>query len=373
MDQDSAHMVAASKVPMLKHGEFEISRMKGEMDVKSAFLYGSIEEEVYICQPPGFEDPEFLDNVYKVKKHCMEYIKLLKHDEFYGRTYILLGIRSKAEEGWEFISQDKYVVEILKKFRFTKVKNASTPMETPKPLLKDEDGKEVDVHMYRSMIGSLMYLTSSRPDIMFAVCTCARYQVNLKVLHLHAMKRIFRYLKGQPKLELWYPKDSPFDFVAYTDSDYPRASLDRKSIIGGSAIPTDPHHTPTILQPSSSQPQKTQKPKKPKRKDTQVPQLSSPTESVADEAVYKELDDILVRAATTTSSLEAEQDSARVDSSKDEQSLGEDASKQGRKINDIDADKDITLVNDQDDAEILDVNDLHGEEVFVEKEVADKE
>ncbi|GKA74473.1 hypothetical protein Tco_0780775 [Tanacetum coccineum] len=106
-------------------------------------------------------------------------------------------------------------------------------METQKPLLKDEDGEEVDVHLYRSMIGSLMYLTSSRSDIMFAVCACARYQVNPKVSYLYAVKRIFRYLKGQPKLGLWYPKDSPFDLVAYTDSDYARASLDRKSITGG--------------------------------------------------------------------------------------------------------------------------------------------
>ncbi|GJW74865.1 hypothetical protein Tco_0134235 [Tanacetum coccineum] len=134
-----------------------------------------------------------------------------------------------------FISQDKYVEEILKKFRFTEVKTASTPIETQKPLLKDENGEEVDVHMYRSMIGSLMYLTSSRPDIMFAVCACARYQVNPKVSHLHAVKRIFRYLKGQPKLGLWYLKDSPFDLVAYTDSDYAGASLDRKSTIGGKA------------------------------------------------------------------------------------------------------------------------------------------
>ncbi|GJT11961.1 hypothetical protein Tco_0859003 [Tanacetum coccineum] len=92
---------------------------------------------------------------------------------------------------------------------------------------------EVDVHLYRSMIGSLMYLTSSRPDIMFVVCVYARYQVNPKVSHLNAVKRIFRYLKGQPKLGLWYPKDSPFDLVAYTDGDYARASLDKKSTIGG--------------------------------------------------------------------------------------------------------------------------------------------
>nr|GEX60090.1 putative ribonuclease H-like domain-containing protein [Tanacetum cinerariifolium] len=119
------------------------------------------------------------------------------------------------------------------KFGFSEVKTASTPMETQKPLLKDEDGEEVDVYIYRSLIRSLMYLTSSRPDIMFAVCACARYQVNPKVSHLHAVKRVFRYLKGQPKLGLWYPKDSPFDLMAYTDSDYARASLDRKSTTGG--------------------------------------------------------------------------------------------------------------------------------------------
>ncbi|GKE76595.1 hypothetical protein Tco_1542715, partial [Tanacetum coccineum] len=92
---------------------------------------------------------------------------------------------------------------------------------------------EVDVHMYRSMIGSLMYLTSSRPDIMFVVYAWARYQVNPKVLHLHAVKRIFRHLKSQPKLGLWFPKDSPLDLVAYTYSDYAGASLDRKSTTGG--------------------------------------------------------------------------------------------------------------------------------------------
>ncbi|GKA41866.1 hypothetical protein Tco_0734526 [Tanacetum coccineum] len=106
-------------------------------------------------------------------------------------------------------------------------------MKTHKPLLKDADGEDVDEHLYRSMIGSLMYLTSSRPDIMFAVCACVRFQGNLKSSHLYAMKRIFRYLKGQPKLGLWYPKDSPFDLVAYTDSDYVGASLDRKSTTGG--------------------------------------------------------------------------------------------------------------------------------------------
>ncbi|GKE95108.1 uncharacterized mitochondrial protein-like protein, partial [Tanacetum coccineum] len=145
-----------------------------------------------------------------------------------GELTFFLGLQVKQKEDGIFLSQDKYVTEILKKFGFTNVKTASTPMETQKPLLKDEDGEEVDVHLYRSMIGSLMYLTSLRPDIMFEVCACARYQVNPKVSHLHTVKRIFRYLKGQPKLGLWYPKDSPLDLVSYTDSDYVGASDDIK-------------------------------------------------------------------------------------------------------------------------------------------------
>ncbi|GJS49989.1 putative ribonuclease H-like domain-containing protein [Tanacetum coccineum] len=268
-----------------------------QMDVKSAFLYDKIEEEVYVCQPPGFEDPDFPDRVYKVEKAlyglhqaprawyetlstylldnefqrgkidktlfikrvkcdillvqvyvddiifgstkkslCTEFEKMM-HKKFQmssiGELTFFLGLQVKQKNDGIIISQDKYVTEILKKFDFTDIKTASTPMETQKPLLKDEYGKEVDVNLYRSMIGSLMYLTFSRPDIMFAVCACARYQVNPKVSHLHAVKRIFRYLKGQPKLGLWYPKDSLFNLVAYTNSDYAGASLDRKSTTGG--------------------------------------------------------------------------------------------------------------------------------------------
>ncbi|GJU92453.1 hypothetical protein Tco_1304876 [Tanacetum coccineum] len=110
-----------------------------------------------------------------------------------------------------FISQDKYMADILKKFIFSSVKTASTPIETNKALLKDEEAEDVDVHLYRLMIGSLMF------------------QVTPKVSHLHAVKSIFRYLKGQLKLGLWYPKDSPFDLEAFSDSDYAGASLDRKS------------------------------------------------------------------------------------------------------------------------------------------------
>ncbi|GKD00229.1 putative ribonuclease H-like domain-containing protein, partial [Tanacetum coccineum] len=238
-----------------------------EMDVKSSFLYGKIEEEVYVCQTLGFEDPNDPNKVYKVVKalyHLHQaprawyetlakylldngfhrgkidqnlFIKKQKGDillmSSMGELTFFLGLQVKQKEDGIFISHDKYVAEILRKFSFTDVRTASTPMDTTKLLLKDSDGDDVDVHLYRSMIGSLMYLTSSRPDIIFAICACTRFKVSPKVLHLHAVKMIFRYLKGQPKLGLWYHRDSSFDLVAYSDSDYAGASLDKKSTTGG--------------------------------------------------------------------------------------------------------------------------------------------
>ncbi|GJX34210.1 ribonuclease H-like domain-containing protein [Tanacetum coccineum] len=207
-----------------------------QMDVKSAFLYGTIEEEVYVCQPPGFVDPEFPEKVYKVEKDLYGLYQAPRawfQMSSMGELTFFLGLQVKQKENGIFISQDKYVGEILKKFGFFSIRSASTPMETHKALTKDEDGEDVDVHLYRSMIGSLMYLTSSRPDIMFLVCACSRFQVQPKVSHLHAVKRIFRYLKGQPKLGLWYPKDSPLILEAFSDSDYTGASLDRKSTTRG--------------------------------------------------------------------------------------------------------------------------------------------
>ncbi|GJS91216.1 ribonuclease H-like domain-containing protein [Tanacetum coccineum] len=175
-----------------------------EMDVKSVFLYGTIKDEVYMCQPLGFEGSQFpkdsLDVIEFERDDALRKIP----DELYGELTFILGLQT-----------------------------ASTPTETNKALIKDEEAENVDVHLYRSMIGSLMYLTASRPDIMFVVCACARFQVTPKTSHLHVVKRIFRYLKGQPKLGLWYPRDSPFDLEAFSDSDYAGASLDRKSTIGG--------------------------------------------------------------------------------------------------------------------------------------------
>ncbi|GJV54499.1 putative ribonuclease H-like domain-containing protein [Tanacetum coccineum] len=482
-----------------------------QMDVKSAFLYSKIEEEAHVCQPSGFEDPDFTDRVYKVEKTlyglhqapkawyetlsiylldngfqrgkidktlfikmdkgnillvqvyvddiifgstkkllCIKFEKIM-HKKFQmssmGELTFFLGLQVKQKDDGIFISQDKYVTEILKKFSFTDVKTASTPMETQKALLKDEDSEEVDVHLYRSMIGSLMYLTSSRPDIMFTVCACARYQVNPKVSHLHAVKRIFRYLKGQPKLGIWYLKDSPFDLVAYTDSDHAGASLDRKATIGDLLTKAFDYAltvNPTIYASCIKQFRATAKVKtingevqlqalvdekkiiiteSTVRRDLQLEDaevflnqevgeisthnmiyvtpshtkkifgnmirvgkgfsgketslfqtmvVQAQEEMGEDEAVNKEMDDSLVRATTTASSLEAE--SARMVFS-NEASLGdqEDASKQGRKIDDIDANEDIYLVNVHRDEDMFGVNDLEGDEVVVETEFASKD
>ncbi|GKC10116.1 putative ribonuclease H-like domain-containing protein, partial [Tanacetum coccineum] len=197
------------------------------------------------------------------KSLCVKFEQMM-HKRFHmisiGELTFLLGLQVQQKEDGIFISQDKYVADILKKFDCVTVKITSTPMEPNNALVKDEKGEDMDVHLYRSMIGSLMYLTASRPDITFAVCACARFQVTPKISHLHAVKRIFRYLKGQPKLGLWYHMDLPFDLEAFSDSDYAGASLDRKSITGV-------------------------------------------------ETIHKELGDRMKRAITMASSLEAEQDS----------------------------------------------------------------
>ncbi|KAI3714956.1 hypothetical protein L6452_21919 [Arctium lappa] len=167
---------------------------------------------------------------------CKEFEELM-HKGFkmssMGELTFFLGLQVKQKEDGIFISQSKYVQDILTKFGFSEAKLASTPMETHKQITADLEGEDVDAHHYRSMIGSLMYLTTSRPDIMFVVCVCARFQVRPKQSHFQAVKRIFRYLKGQPILGLWYPHDSPFDLLAYSDSDLGGANLDRKSTSGG--------------------------------------------------------------------------------------------------------------------------------------------
>ncbi|GKB46324.1 putative ribonuclease H-like domain-containing protein [Tanacetum coccineum] len=203
-----------------------------QMDVKSAFLYGTIEEEVYVTETPGFKDPDHPDKVYKVVK-ALYGLHQAPKAWYETLANYLLGLHVQQKEDGIFISQDKYVDDILKNFNYTDVKSASTLVDLEKPLVKYGDVNDVDVYLYRSMIGSLMYLIASKPYIMFAVCVYARFQVTPKTSHLLAVKRIFRYLKGKPTLGLWYSRDSPFELVAYTDSDYAGATQDRKSTTRG--------------------------------------------------------------------------------------------------------------------------------------------
>ncbi|GKE11282.1 putative ribonuclease H-like domain-containing protein, partial [Tanacetum coccineum] len=262
-----AHVARIEAIRMFLAYASYMGFMVYQMDVKSAFMYGQIEEDVYVCQPLGFEDPDHLDKVYKVvkalyglhqaprawydtlanyllsngfqrrkidqtlfikrqkghillvqiyvddiifgstkKELCDEFEKLIK-DKFQmssmGELTFFLRLQIQQKKKCIFISQDKYVNEILGKYNYIDVKSASTPIDLEKLLVQDRDVADVDEHLYRSMIGSLMYLTTSRPDIMFAVCACARFQVSPKTSHLLAVKRIFRYLKGKPTLGLW--------------------------------------------------------------------------------------------------------------------------------------------------------------------------
>ncbi|GKA14116.1 uncharacterized mitochondrial protein-like protein [Tanacetum coccineum] len=188
-----------------------------------------------------------------------------------------LRLQVKQKDNGIFISQDKYVANILNKFDFATVKTSSTPIETNKTLLNDEEVEYVDVHLYRSMIGSLTYLTASRPDII--------------------------YLKVQPKLGLWYPRDSPFDLEAFSDSDYAGASLDKKSTIGCCKFLG----------------------KRKAKRTTEISQSSEPIPLITDKTIIKEWEDRMERATTTASSLVAEQDS-------ESQTRFEDASKQSNDL-----------------------------------------
>jgi hypothetical protein len=131
-----------------------------------------------------------------------------------------LGFQIKQLQEGTFISQTKYIQDIIKKFGMKNAKPVKTPMGTNGHLDLDMGGKSVDQKVYRSMIGSLLYLCASRPDIMLLVCMCARFQANPKEVHLRAVKRIMRYLVYTPKFGLWYPKGSTFDLIGYSDADY---------------------------------------------------------------------------------------------------------------------------------------------------------
>ncbi|KAD3640040.1 hypothetical protein E3N88_29263 [Mikania micrantha] len=268
-----------------------------QMDVKSAFLYGKIKEEVYVCQPTGFEDNKHPDWVYKLDKAlyglkqaprawydtlstfllknnftrgsidktlfiknvgqhkllvqiyvddiifassdpklCADFTELMtKNFEMsaMGELQFFLGLQIKQNPDGIFIHQSKYTKELLKKFDLQNCKPCSNPMSSTTQLDADLKGNSVDETLYRCMIGSLMYLTASRPDIMFATCVCARFQAAPKESHLIAVKRIFRYLQGTQSLGIWYSTGHSCKLVAFSDSDYAGCKLSRKSTSGG--------------------------------------------------------------------------------------------------------------------------------------------
>ncbi|KAJ0713791.1 putative RNA-directed DNA polymerase [Helianthus annuus] len=268
-----------------------------QMDVKSAFLHGVVEEEVYVEQPPGFEDPVHPDRVWLLNKalyglhqaprawyatlstyllengfrrgliDCTLFIKeqdgdlllvqvyvddiifgstndvlcrnfeRIMQDKFemsaMGEMNFFLGLQVQQTESGIFIHQTKYVGDILSRFQMSDATPIGTPLPTNHGITPDLKGESVSPSYYRAMIGSLMYLTASRPDIMYPTCLLARYQVNPKASHLAAVKRIFRYLKAYPDTGLWYPRDNNFDLVAFSDSDFGGCKIDGKSTTAG--------------------------------------------------------------------------------------------------------------------------------------------
>ncbi|GJY43105.1 retrovirus-related pol polyprotein from transposon TNT 1-94 [Tanacetum coccineum] len=235
-----------------------------QMDVKSAFLNGFINGEVYVSQPPGFVDFEKPNHVFKLKKAlyglkqapkawynrlkvflldhkstcqdlCDDFSKIM-HDEFemsmMGELNFFLGLQIKQLEDGIFFKQSKYIKEMLKKLCLEDSKPIKTPMSSETKLTKDEDGESVDDTKFCGMIGILLYLMASRPDIMFSVFLCARFQEDPKTSHLEGVKRIFRYIKGTTHLGLWYPKGTGVETIVYADFVHAGDYVIRKSTSG---------------------------------------------------------------------------------------------------------------------------------------------
>ncbi|WVZ70506.1 LOW QUALITY PROTEIN: hypothetical protein U9M48_019168, partial [Paspalum notatum var. saurae] len=242
------------------------------MDVNSAVLN---EEEVYVRQPPSFESAKFPDRVYKLRKALyglkqaprawyarlksfllksgfviglvdktlfllsrggdILIVQIYVDDVIFGgssHALFFLGLQIKQGPKGTFVHQAKYTKDILKKFDMGDSKPMTTPMSTNTALDADEDGEAVDQKEFQGMIGSLLYLTSTRPDIQFAFCLCARYQASPRTSHRQAVKRIFRYLKFTPELGLWYSTSSSISLRGFLDADHAGCRIDRKSTSG---------------------------------------------------------------------------------------------------------------------------------------------
>nr|GEX96416.1 putative ribonuclease H-like domain-containing protein [Tanacetum cinerariifolium] len=215
-----------------------------QMDMKTTFLHGSLKEDVYVCQPKGFIDADHPSHVYKLKKALYglkqaprawydELSKFLLQNHFLkGTIDLTLFIRRFHDD----ILMSKYVLEILNKYGMESCDPVGTPMEIKDKLDLDQNGTPVDATKYRSMIGALMYLTSSRSDIVHATYLCARYQAKPTEKHLKEVKRIFCYLRGTVNTGLWYMKDSGFELTGFSDADYAGCKDTFKSTFDGAQV-----------------------------------------------------------------------------------------------------------------------------------------
>nr|GEX27346.1 retrovirus-related Pol polyprotein from transposon TNT 1-94 [Tanacetum cinerariifolium] len=199
-----------------------------QMDVKTAFLHGSLKEDVYMCQPEGFIDADHPSHVYKLKKalYGLKQAPRAWYDEL--STFHLQNEFSKGtidptlftRHFDDVILVSNYMNEILKKYGLNTCDIIGTPMDIKDKLDLDPTETPVDATKYLSMIGALMYLTSSRPNIVHATCVCARYQAQPTEKHLKEVERIFRYLRGTVNMGLWYMKDSGFKLTGFSNADY---------------------------------------------------------------------------------------------------------------------------------------------------------
>ncbi|GJR90778.1 retrovirus-related pol polyprotein from transposon TNT 1-94 [Tanacetum coccineum] len=225
-----------------------------QMDVKTDFLNGELKEKVYVSQPEGFVDQDNPSHVYKLKKglYGLKQVPHVWYDML--SSFIISQHFSKGavdptlftrqagndllldynflKSQRHLINQYKYASNIVKKYGLLTTNSVDTPMVEKNKLDEDLQGKQVDATLYRGMIGSLMYLTSSRPDLIYAVCLCDRYQAKLTKNHLQAVKQIFRYLKGTINMGLWYSKDTDMSLTAYADADHAGCQDTRRSTPG---------------------------------------------------------------------------------------------------------------------------------------------
>nr|GFA91092.1 copia protein [Tanacetum cinerariifolium] len=215
-----------------------------QMDVKIAFLHGSLKEVVYVCQPEGFIDADHPSHVYvddiifgSTHPRYIQLFSYLMKSHFkmlmMGEMMFFLGLQVNQSPCGIFINQSKYVLEILKKYGMESCDPVCTPIEIKDKLDLDQNGTPVDATKYRSMIGALMYFTSSRPDIVHTTCLCARYQAKSTKKLLKEVKRIFCYLRGTVNTGLWYSKDSGFELTGFSNADYAGCKDTFRSTFGG--------------------------------------------------------------------------------------------------------------------------------------------